>query len=972
VSRPRGLSFRTRLLLALIGAVAPILIVALLVVDAQTRSVTRDFTRTTSQRTDAAFEQLQSTHRRQLAALGTRFAGSNRFPALLFEEPDLQHLAQDVNYELELTSEAATLVAFADIEGKPVAAILQGNALSDPAVAVPAPLMNAVIARADTSAFGYQLVREGLYDVHVRLLRLVNEPVGFVVLGTPINDALAQDLRPAGGGHVCFAAGGRCVASTLSDTVALRESQMVAPGADRLEIDGQSWSIISSALPGGASDIRRIIAIPLGDVLRPFNRIQWALRLAGIGALLIGLGLALVLARGLSRPIRSLVRATESVARGDYTVHIETTSTDEIGTLADSFNHMTEGLRLKEQYRGLLDKVVSPEIAAEMMRGEIMLGGETREVTTLFADLRGFTAMTEGMDPRQVIAILNQVMEQASNAVEAEGGVVDKYVGDEIMALFGAPIARPDDPARAVRAAIRIRDAIGTIAEGRAARGERTLGVGIGINTGEAVAGNMGSPRRLNYTVLGESVNIASRLCSQAKPQEILMSEETYLRVQHDFNIDAAGERQLKGISRAYPVFAVRDGAGAQIPRPSTTFGWIAAALLAGLSAAPLPAQRTVQLDLSARLEVAGYFTGNDPAWLIPSTTNFVAPRASLFADLFVGARLYALVELRADRGPIPADTPFEFRAEQYFLRFSPTSADLHLQAGRFVSPFGEYPQRHHTTADPFIRPPYHYEYRTTLMPDSIAPNVNVFLTWKDDNASFRKSEGAPIIWGIPYQLGAMVLGGRGPISFRAAVMNSAPASRTYDWKRVQNLTERPSLVGSLGVRLTPEFELGGSFSRGPWMSTHLPATLDTFPIDANSSQNRDDYLQQIWALNAAFSRGRLQTRAEVVADRKDAPNIPESLNTFAYSIEGAWRFSMGLDVAARWGAMQFSDIDSSLYGQEPWDYDVRRLQLAAGYRIDASKDVRVEYMLNRSDRPTRLDANLISVRAAWMIDRLW
>ena len=257
-------------------------------------------------------------------------------------------------------------------------------------------------------------------------------------------------------------------------------------------------------------------------------------------------------------------------------------------------------------------------------------------------------------------------------------------------------------------------------------------------------------------------------------------------------------------------------------------------------------------------------------------------------------------------------------------------------------------------------------------MPDSIAQNADVFLTWKDLNARFRKAEGAPVSWGLPYQLGAMLFGGRGPISLRAALMNSAPASRTYDWKRLQNLTERPSIVGGVAVRLTPEFELGGSFSRGPWMSTHLPETLDAFPIDQSSSRNRDDYLQQIWSVNAAFSLGRLQSRAEVVADRKDAPNIHESLKAFAYSVEGAWRFSMGLDLAARWGAIQFADIDSSAYGEAPWDYGVGRLQFAAGYRIDASKDVRVEWMLNRSDRPTALDGNLLSVRAAWMIDRLW
>src|SRR5205814_870235 len=128
---------------------------------------------------------------------------------------------------------------------------------------------------------------------------------------------------------------------------------------------------------------------------------------------------------------------------------------------------------------------------------------ETRRVVSLFADVRGFTAMTEGMEPQRVIALLNEFMEAASDAIDAEGGVVDKYVGDEIMAVFGAPVSRGGDADRAVRAALRIRAAVTELNAGRAARGEAPVSVGVGINAGPAVAGNMGSPGRLNYTVLG-------------------------------------------------------------------------------------------------------------------------------------------------------------------------------------------------------------------------------------------------------------------------------------------------------------------------------------------------------------------------------------------------------------------------------------------------------------------------------------
>ena len=131
-------------------------------------------------------------------------------------------------------------------------------------------------------------------------------------------------------------------------------------------------------------------------------------------------------------------------------------SRDELGKLAGSFNHMVHDLSLKERYRSLLDKVVSADIAEEMLKGDIVLGGENRRVTTLFADIRGFTPLTEGMEPQEVILMLNEYMDRAASAVEEHGGVVDKYVGDEIMAIFGAPVSQEEDALNAVRAALEL------------------------------------------------------------------------------------------------------------------------------------------------------------------------------------------------------------------------------------------------------------------------------------------------------------------------------------------------------------------------------------------------------------------------------------------------------------------------------------------------------------------------------------
>jgi adenylate cyclase len=245
------------------------------------------------------------------------------------------------------------------------------------------------------------------------------------------------------------------------------------------------------------------------------------------------------------------------VAEGDFGAQVSVSSRDEMRTLADAFNDMTRGLLLRERYRSVLNKVVSRDVAAELMKGDVELGGENRVVTVLFADIRGFTALTEGMEPQRVIGLLNECMECLSRAVDDEGGVVDKFIGDAVMAVFGAPVTQDDHARRAVRAAVRMRAGMAGLNEQRAARGERHLAVGVGVNSGIAVAGNMGSMNRLNYTVVGDTVNLASRLAGQAGPGEILIGGETLRLAGEGVQAPPLGGRVLKGFSAEVEVYAV-------------------------------------------------------------------------------------------------------------------------------------------------------------------------------------------------------------------------------------------------------------------------------------------------------------------------------------------------------------------------------------------------------------------------------
>jgi adenylate cyclase len=282
------------------------------------------------------------------------------------------------------------------------------------------------------------------------------------------------------------------------------------------------------------------------------------LAIVGGSSLALAALLAVGIARSISQPVRTLAEFTEHVARGDYARRIVLDRADELGRLATAFNRMSEGLAERDRIRDLLDKNVSPEVAAQLLRDGATLGGEEREVTVLFADLCSFTSLSERLPPRELVALLNRFLDRMSAAIEHEGGVIDKYIGDAIMALFGAPVAQSGAADRALRAALAMQAALAELNHELAAEGRPALACGIGINTARVVAGNMGSRRRLNYSVVGDGVNVAARLEALTRNPEyratILVSEATLRAAQGRYATRTLGPIVVKG--RAEPVQA--------------------------------------------------------------------------------------------------------------------------------------------------------------------------------------------------------------------------------------------------------------------------------------------------------------------------------------------------------------------------------------------------------------------------------
>jgi len=209
----------------------------------------------------------------------------------------------------------------------------------------------------------------------------------------------------------------------------------------------------------------------------------------------------------------------------------------------------------RERFRRLL----SPAIAERVLSGELEVekGGELRDTTILFADIRGFTSISESREPEVVVDALNEYFERMVEIAFRYEGTLDKFIGDEMMVLFGSPVAHADDPVRAVRAALEMQRALIDLNARHEARGLPPFEIGIGINTGEVVAGYIGSSQALEYTVIGDPVNTGARLCSLAQPGQILVSEGTFDRLGGHFELRKLPEEKVKGKAQAIQVFEV-------------------------------------------------------------------------------------------------------------------------------------------------------------------------------------------------------------------------------------------------------------------------------------------------------------------------------------------------------------------------------------------------------------------------------
>jgi adenylate cyclase len=416
-------------------------------------------------------------------------------------------------------------------------------------------------------------------EVDGTLFQLVAVPVfgpdviGFLLLGQGIDDPFAEQLEKDTGSHISFLTQTQVFASSWSQT----ERKSFLPSGQRLPellrrhpaqetflLTPAGKRFLSLLVPIDSHLPQPLYALVQGsydEALAPFYALRRRIAVVGMGALVVALFIGVGLAGGITAPVQTLVAGMQEVLKGNLSYRLGVKREDEIGFLARSFNEMVGGLEERERIRDVMHKVVSPEIAHELLQRGVALGGEVREVSVLFADIRGFTSLSEGLPPSELLRLLNAYLSRMSRVIEGEKGVIDKYIGDEVMALFGTPLPLADHAVRAVAAAV------GMLKELDHFNAEQReisplaipLRIGIGIATGPAIAGNVGSPERLNYTVLGDTVNVASRLQGLTKEYNVplILSGATYERVSAVFPCRLLGKVAVRGRQQETALYTV-------------------------------------------------------------------------------------------------------------------------------------------------------------------------------------------------------------------------------------------------------------------------------------------------------------------------------------------------------------------------------------------------------------------------------
>jgi len=328
-------------------------------------------------------------------------------------------------------------------------------------------------------------------------------------------------------------------------------------GLSKYEYEGQTyWGAFRKLDFGGLGVVTYALDSVVSEAVQRIERWNFYLMTAVICLAVI---FVFFFARGFSEPILKLVGAARDIERGQYLLSLAPETSDEIGLLTKSFVAMGRGLQERENLKVSFGRFVNKEIAEMAMSGELALGGSRKECSIFFSDIRGFTTISEKLEPEEVVEFLNQYMTEMVKCVQQTHGLVDKYIGDAIMAVWGALRAHGNDAENAVNCALLMRRQLIKFNKNRGGARKPVIHIGCGINTGHVIAGQMGSSDRMDFTVIGDAVNTASRCehLNKVYGTDILITEYTYALVDGLFEVEDIDKVTVRGKTKPITIYAV-------------------------------------------------------------------------------------------------------------------------------------------------------------------------------------------------------------------------------------------------------------------------------------------------------------------------------------------------------------------------------------------------------------------------------
>ena len=325
------------------------------------------------------------------------------------------------------------------------------------------------------------------------------------------------------------------------------------------------WAIATPMLDGDQNQIGVLhVGVRRASIDEFIGESRRLFALTGLIAVLAGVILAQAIGGAVTSPVQQLVSKTRQIQQGDLSVHFDETGKDELTQLARAYNEMVVGLREREWLRDMFGRFVSQEVAEAIRTGQVKLEGESRVVSVLFCDIRGFTARSEKHSPAEMVALLNDYLPVVVNAAQKHEGTVNKFGGDSTLIIYGAPKLLQESAYQAVLTAVRMQQDLARLNQTLRQRQIDPIQIGVGISTGTVLAGAVGPPERQEYTVIGDTVNLASRIESLNKEYPeygILLSGQTYEALgtrRNSFNLVDLGEIQIRGKAAPVRIWAIK------------------------------------------------------------------------------------------------------------------------------------------------------------------------------------------------------------------------------------------------------------------------------------------------------------------------------------------------------------------------------------------------------------------------------